>query len=205
MNNPIRKQKQSIPPLLDKDGVEQIDLGEKLKMFLKTYLSPPQPKQVTEEEKSNYEFIERWYERIIDLRPQVLEQDTLTYLNRDILPSEVSRVISSLKRNKAIGPDEIHNRLLKALPEECIIEIAKTFTQCLREGVHPKVWNCSNTAPIPKPGKELNRAKNFRPIAISSCLGRILEKIIAGRLQTYCLCNRIFENNQCGFQINKAT
>ena len=45
VNNPIRKQKQSIPPLLDEDGDEQTDLRVKLKMFLNTYLSPPQPKQ----------------------------------------------------------------------------------------------------------------------------------------------------------------
>ena len=99
--------------MLDEDGDEQTDLRVKLKMFLNTYLSPPQPKQVSEEEKSNYEFIERWYKKILDLKPRVLgdenNQNPLTFLNRGVLPNEVSRVISSLKGSKAIGPDEIHN------------------------------------------------------------------------------------------------
>ena len=60
-------------------------------------------------------------------------------------------------------------------------------------------------SPIPKPGKIHSNPKNFRPIAVSSCLGRVFEKILAKRLQHFCVKNKHFDNNQCGFQLNRST
>ena len=167
-------------------------------------MSPPQPKQVTEMEKGNYRYIERVYQKLLREKPD-LENNIDTFLNRDIEVREVRMVITNLARSKAIGPDLVHNRFLKFLTYNSCREITKVFNQCLREGVHPSIWNCCNINPIPKPGKDHSLPKNHRPIAISSCLGRILEKIIASRLQTYCIVNEIFVNNQCGFQISRST
>ncbi len=58
--------------------------------------------------------------------------------------------------------------------------------------------------PIPKPNKDHSNPTNYRPIALSSCLGKILEKILAKRLQSYCIENKIFDNLQCAFQINRG-
>ncbi|MCP4990178.1 MAG: reverse transcriptase family protein, partial [Colwellia sp.] len=70
-------------------------------------------------------------------------------------------------------------------------------------GTFPKFWNFANILPIPKPNKDHSNPSNYRPIAISSCLGRIFEKIMAKRLQHYCIKNKIFDNMQCGFQLNR--
>ena len=59
--------------------------------------------------------------------------------------------------------------------------------------------------PVPKPGKKLDSPAHYRPIAVSSCLGRVLEKILSDRLQTFCVAKRIFNNTQCGFQPNRRT
>ena len=126
-------------------------------------------------------------------------------LDRPISTAEVSKVIRDLKANKAAGPDDVHNMLLKNLPSCAREELTKTFNACLREGVHPKIWNRANVVPVPKPGKKLDRPAHYRPIAVSSCLGRILEKCVSDRLQTYCVSRRVFQSNQCGFQPNRRT
>ena len=79
------------------------------------------------------------------------------------------------------------------------------FNKCLITGTFPKIWNFANVCPVPKPNKIHSNPKNYRPIAISSCLGRVFEKILAKRLQQFCIENKIFDNNQCGFQINRST
>ena len=79
------------------------------------------------------------------------------------------------------------------------------FNKCLQNGHFPKIWNFANVCPIPKPDKIHSNPKNYRPIAVSSCLGRIFEKILAKRLQQFCIEHKIFNNNQCGFQINRST
>ena len=84
-------------------------------------------------------------------------------------------------------------------------QLLKLFNKCLKEGTFPCIWNCANVCPIPKPGKVHTDPKNYLPIAISSCLGRVFEKVLAKRLQQYCVENKIFNNNQCGYQINRST
>ena len=120
----------------------------------------------------------------------------MDFLDRDIDVREVLKAVSSLERDKAMGPDMIHNRFLKELEDQTWEKVTKVFNQCLRGGCTSlSIWNCSNTSPIPKPGKKLDQPKNFRPIAVSSCLGRILEKVMATRLQTFCVVNKIFSND----------
>ena len=84
-------------------------------------------------------------------------------------------------------------------------QLLTLFNKCLKTGTFPKIWNFANICPIPKPGKIHSDPKNFRPIAISSCLGRLYEKILAKRLQHFCIKNKIFNDNHCGFQINRST
>ena len=79
------------------------------------------------------------------------------------------------------------------------------FNKCLRTGTFPKVWNFANTCPISKPGKLHTNPKNYRPTAINSCLGKVFEKILAKRLQHFCVKNKLFNDNQCGFQLNRST
>ena len=79
------------------------------------------------------------------------------------------------------------------------------FNKCLATGTCPKIWNFANICPNPKPGKMHTDAKNFRPTAVSSCLGRLYEKTLAKGLQHYCVKNKMLNGNQGGFQMNRST
>ena len=84
-------------------------------------------------------------------------------------------------------------------------ELLRFFNECLDRDEYPKCWNYANIHPIPKPNKIHSNPKNYRTIAVSSCLGRVFEKILAKRLQHFCIKNKIFSNSQCGFQLNRST
>jgi len=51
---------------------------------------------------------------------------------------------------------------------------------CLRVGHHPKTWKEATVCVIPKPSRsDYLLAKNFRPISLLKCMGKLLEKIVA--------------------------
>ena len=94
--------------------------------------------------------------------------------------------------------------MIKHFGPKVIQNITNLFNKCMKNGCFPTIWNEAHVLPIPKPMKDHNNPNNYRPIAISSCLGRVLEKILANRLQHFCIKNKIFNNFQCGFQLNRC-
>jgi hypothetical protein len=51
---------------------------------------------------------------------------------------------------------------------------------CLRAGHHPRLWKEAVVSVIPKPKRaDYTLAKNFRPISLLECLGKLLEKVVA--------------------------
>jgi hypothetical protein len=58
--------------------------------------------------------------------------------------------------------------------------IVNLFKACLRAGHHPRLWKEAVVCVIPKPKRaDYSLAKNFRPISLLECLGKLLEKVIA--------------------------
>ena len=49
----------------------------------------------------------------------------------------------------------------------------------------PESWRLATVIPIPKPNKDHAEPKNYRPIALTSCLCKTLERMINKRLVWY--------------------
>ena len=170
--------------------------------ILHKVLSHPNPPNLQSKHKKFHKKIDHIATQI---SPSTHQTHPLDILNSPIEEYEILNCVRQLDKDKAYGPDMIHNLMIINGGPPLWSKLLKIFNNCLRKGTFPQVWNFANICPIPKPGKVHSNPKNFRPIAISSCLGRVFEKILAKRLQQYCIKNKIFKNNQCGFQINRAT
>ena len=189
----------------DRDDNDCHSVQQKLKALSDQFMNPPQPQNLTHEELRHYKDVEETpFEQLL-ARADELKDESHLILERPVVRDEVTKVVRDLKPNKAAGPDDVHNALLKKIPMRAWTEITKVFNACLREGVYPEVWNAADVVPVPKPGKKLDRPEHYRPIAVSSCMGRVLEKVLADRLQTFCVVRRVFSSNQCGFQPNRRT
>jgi hypothetical protein len=58
--------------------------------------------------------------------------------------------------------------------------VTNLLSECLKAGHHPKQWREAVVCVIPKPNRaDYTLAKNFRPISLLECLGKLLEKIVA--------------------------
>jgi potassium voltage-gated channel Eag-related subfamily H protein 8 len=69
-----------------------------------------------------------------------------------------------------------------------------------KTGKVPKVWKTSIISPILKPGKPAEECKSYRPIALTSILCKIMEKMIHRRLMNWIIENNIIENFQTAYQ-----
>ena len=59
--------------------------------------------------------------------------------------------------------------------------------------------------PIPKPGKDSYNPLNYRPIALTSCLCKTLERMINERLIWYLEKKGLLNKVQCGFRTHRCT
>ena len=59
--------------------------------------------------------------------------------------------------------------------------------------------------PIPKPGKDNTDPCNYRPIALTCCLCKTLERMINTRLIWFLESNGLITNFQCGFRSKRST
>jgi ribonuclease HI len=100
-------------------------------------------------------------------------------LNTNITLQQIRRAVDKAPADKAPGPDGITNRVIKnALP--IIEEHLQVLMQASINLSHfPKAFKSTTTVVLRKPEKpDYTKAKAYRPIALESALGKILESVI---------------------------
>ena len=84
----------------------------------------------------------------------------------------------------APGPDGIGYRLMKMVRDTRLgRELVDEVVDGLKTGEVPKAWRDMQVVLIPKPGKDLTMTKNWRPINLINCVGKLAEKVVADRIQ----------------------
>ena len=125
-------------------------------------------------------------------------------MDNKITTSEVSTMIRKLKRNKAAYFDMISTDMLIEIPHSILGEIAKMFNLIFVSGKYPTEWGKAYISPIYKKGAK-DVVGNYRPIAISSCLGKIFNAVLNCRLVTFMDANEISHDYQNGFKKEART
>ena len=100
---------------------------------------------------------------------------------------EISELHSVLKNNKntSPGPDMIPNILIKQLPDSALKCLLQIYNIIYSKKLFPDIWKRAIVIPIPKPHKDHANKNNYRPIALTFNMCKILEKIINNRLRQY--------------------
>ena len=134
--------------------------------------------------------------------PEVQEDDTL---NSRILLSEVNDAIAKQKMNdKSMDTYGIHPIMLKKFGSKTRDFINRLFNIILSDGKWQ--WTDSLTSMIKKEGKDdYMKPGSYRPICISSYLGKIMERILERRLVVHAVGEGIIDEAQEGFLPRKNT
>merc|ERR1711867_227703 len=69
----------------------------------------------------------------------------------------------------------------------------------------PNAWRKAFIIPIPKPGKDPLNPSNYRPIALTCCLCKLMEKLANKRLIWYLEKNKLLSKFQCGYRKTRST
>src|SRR5207253_5644723 len=78
----------------------------------------------------------------------------------------------------APGPDGIHYQMMKHLPPDAKEYLLSLYNRIWTEGVIPRDWKEATVLPILKPGKDPTDSSSYRPIALTSGLCKVLERMI---------------------------
>jgi Reverse transcriptase (RNA-dependent DNA polymerase)/Endonuclease-reverse transcriptase len=100
-----------------------------------------------------------------------------------ISDEEVSLAISKLKSGKAPGPDKMLNDHIKLLEKHKMLSVVtKLFNKCVALNRLPTDWRISNLNLLYKGKGPKTDVNNFRGIALSNVLYKLLDKVILHRL-----------------------
>lgn len=130
-------------------------------------------------------------------------------LNKEVYnnPFNLSELIEAIEKSHdtATGPDEIHYQMLKHLPRNSLLTLLDIFNNIWHTGVYPETWRLATIIPIPKQGKDHAEPTNYRPIALTSCLCKTMERMINKRLMWYLESNNLISEFQSGFRSERST
>ena len=123
------------------------------------------------------------------------------------LPFSAAELKQSLQRanDSATGLDQVHYQLLTHLPNSALSVLLKVYNHVWESGCFPPSWREAVVIPIPKPGKDHSDPGNFRPIALTSCLCKMMERMINARLMWSLESQGLLSEKQCGFRKNRST
>lgn len=96
----------------------------------------------------------------------------------------VRTAIQTAPPDKAPGEDQIPNRILKAAQELLVPVLTTVFNSSLNMQYCPKAFKKSITVALRKPGKsDYTEPKSYRPVALMNTLGKIMDTVLARRIQ----------------------
>ena len=121
-----------------------------------------------------------------------------------ITEAMVTELIGRLADNKAAGTDGLGSSLIKQLVGVIELPLVLIFQESLRSGQVPVQWKEANVTAIFKKKGQRCEPGNYRPVSLTSQIGRIFERIIRDHLVKFLEDNALLRDSQHGFRSKRS-
>ena len=124
----------------------------------------------------------------------------------DVDAQTLTKLVKSLKRSKAPGPDTIHNEVLRLGTTTSLFHhLARLFTSSIQLGYIPTAWKLATLRMLLKPDKPITLTTSYRPISLISSIMKLFERVIEQRLRSHLEHIGFINKHQSGFRRAKST
>ena len=117
---------------------------------------------------------------------------------------ELESAIRKMRRKGAAGEDEIPPSFLKALGPLAKRALLKIFNLSFDNADVPQMWRRAIIIPLLKAGKAAGDLASFRPVSLTSCVVKTLERMVADRLYYIAETRGMFSDLQAGFRRGRS-
>ncbi len=179
------KIKTKIGPLLDENNQYTASSQDMANIFKKQYdsvFSDPMSSSVYSEGAQIAE------ENLIDLQ---------------FTPVDFQEAIDELSNNSSSGPDGVPAIFLKKCKMELSGPLSMLWRKILDLGITPDILKLAHIIPIQK-GDHRGLAQNYRPIALTSHIIKLFEKVLRKKIVQYLEENNLLNDSQHGFRQGRS-
>ena len=119
--------------------------------------------------------------------------------------SELEESLRKCKLQKAPGPDKVSNEMIVNLSGYGRMFLLNLINKTWKNGKLPKSWKKATVIPILKKDKPKEKVNSYRPISLTSCIGKIAERMINSRIYWWLEKTQKLHQNQAGFRRGRQT
>lgn len=140
-----------------------------------------------------------------DKPPVPIKTNPFPEMDLDFTTTELDIAFRHSRRRTAPGPDGITFQALRNLSISHRKALLKFINHIWRTAEIPTSWLTSVVIPIRKPGKSVDRIDSYRPISLTSCVGKLMERLVLARLTWLFESKGALPNQLCGFRRGRCT
>ena len=130
-------------------------------------------------------------------------QDDATITDIEFSEQDIIDAIDELKNTSASGPDGLAAIFLKKCKYSIAKPLFRLWRKCLDQGITPDKLKEAHIIPIHKGGHQ-GLPANYRPVALTSHIIKIFEKVIRNHIVKFLDENNKFNDSQHGFRIGRS-
>jgi hypothetical protein len=118
---------------------------------------------------------------------------------------ELTAAMNKVKDGKAPGPDGMKPEYVRRLPDCARRELLLIYNHSWMGSWLPQDWRRGSIVPILKKGKDPASVGSYRPITLTSHLGKLMERLVTNRLSWWLESAGVLSPFQAGFRKGRST